>query len=217
MPLDLDVYLKRKPDFEGFLREDVGLKPEGTHPRLKVRTYGWFPTNERRARDFVYVREYFEPSLYPHVTYDGCHDIGNIVKETAREGIALPQDFIKKVKKDEDRMVADEEMYQILQNHQGLENLLREYQPFWGILRFSHGEPTYWVTLVAKLNAPKNVVTGMSRLAQFLATRYDGLVWDDQTGQFGKPEAETLHQLGSALFDTFTSSLDKAGFKWEPF
>ncbi len=216
MTIDLNAYLKRKPDFEGFLREDVGLESVETDLNFKVRTYRWFPTSRREAGDHVYVSEYFELSHHSCLTYYGDHNIDNAAKEKAREGIVIPKDFVRKVEKHDGSVIADKEMYRILQNHPELEQLLQEDQPLWGILRFTQGEPTYDVHFEAKINAPEAVLRGMSNLAQFLATRYDGLVWDEQTERFGKPDAPTLYQLGNAAFGAFTPLMDKVGFEWKP-
>lgn len=213
MTIDLGAYLKRKPDFEGFLRGDVGLELVETDPKFKVRGYRWFPTSRRKAGDSVYVIEHFEPSPYSCSTYD---DIDVVAQEKSREGIILPRDFVRKVRKDEGGVVADKEMYKILRAHPELEQLLQEDQPLWGILRFTQGEPTYDINFEANIFAPEAVLRGMSNLAQFLATRYDGLVWDGQTEQFGKPDAQALHQLGNSAFGAFTSLMGKIGFEWKP-
>jgi|SRR3989344_758720 len=216
MGIDIDVYLKRKPYFDGFLSRDVRLELVKTDSRFKVRTYKWSPTSRSESGDNVYVGEHFEPFHHSCLTYDGGHNIDIVAQEKSRQGIILSQDFLRKVKKDDGWLVADKEMYQILQNHPELEKMLEEDQPLWGILKFTQGEPTYWVTLEGKIYSPLDVLTGMSNLAQFLATRYDGIVWSGEIGQFGKPDAKTLHQMGSDVFNGITSLMDKIGSEWRP-
>ena len=216
MTIELNVYLKKKPDFEGFLIEDVGLELVETDSIYEFRKYKWSPTSRREAGDNVYVVEYFESSLYSCLAYWSDQDIDTVAQEKSRQGIILPQDFVRKVKKDDGELIADKEMYQILQNHPELENMLEKDQPLWGILKFTQGEPIYWVNLEGKIYTPQDILTSMSNLTQFLAARYDGIVWDEHTGQFGKPDAKILHQMGSAAFSGFISLIDRLGFEWRP-
>ncbi len=219
MTIDLEVYLKKKPDFEGLLQEDIGLE-QVEIPGLSFngRTFKWYPTPRRCSPNHIYVDENYGQSHYSCLAFLGDYSIEKVAKDEAKIGVKIPQSFVDKVKKHNGSIIADREMFRLLQKHPELEGILKELlggeECLCGLLRFTQGEPTYHVDIEAKINAPEDVLQAMINLAKFLTIRYDGLIWNQGEGKFGIPDAASLHKLGASAFKIVTKEIVKAGFKW---
>ncbi|MDD5193961.1 MAG: hypothetical protein PHF67_05270 [Candidatus Nanoarchaeia archaeon] len=211
MTITLDLYLKSQPNFGDFLSEDVGLQLVQRSKNPKFRTYEWFPKNEK---DAVYVHEYLNPVPYSCLAYPGDFNIDEFAKRKSMRGIFLPEDFVKKVREDQGVIIADKKMKALLEKHPELERILEENQPLWGILKFTKGNPTHSVTLEAKYSVDEETLTSMIRLAEFIAAKYDGLIWNSQNRQFDCPDPRTLDKIRILAFKDFVLSVDPTQFEW---
>lgn len=216
MAIILEVYLKRKPDFESYLKERLGLELWKDFSDIKSKIYLRYP-KKGDVGPPIRITENVEPSKaesnYP---YDGRHfKIEDDIKEANRKGIVIPEPFIRKIRKDGGRVIADEELYNILQNSPQFEEALQRHQtilnhqPVYGIVKFTQGKiPTYHVDLHVVIHASREVFKDMIYVAQFTAAKYDGIIYDPQEGKFGLPNSQELHKLGHTLLERVTSWLE---------
>ncbi len=206
MTVDIGVYAKRKPDFGGFLQEDIGLALHNEEPGYKI--WRWYPVEERRENP-VYIVENSRPTAYSIGYFDASEEIVQV----RRSGI---EPFIQHVDRNKGAVIADQELYRIFQQYPQLEELFPDVEPVWGLLKFTHGRPTYDVDLSTQIHAPQEVLGGMVNLARFFASRYNGIIWDEQTGKFGTPDAKEMYETSSRGFRAFMELMDKTGFDVRP-
>ncbi|MEK6830961.1 MAG: hypothetical protein AABX77_02935 [Nanoarchaeota archaeon] len=186
--ITLVAFLRKKPDFNGFLEEDVKIKLVSNNNSDK--TYEWFPINRKKPSVSISAsdkKSYY--SAYSNFTFS------SINKD-------IPQWLINKISKTKGFLIADEEMYRIFQKYPRLENLLKVEEPLWEVLKFTKGKPTYFVSLETKLYPEKGVLNGMCNLAKYFSAVYDGLVWNEETKKF---EAD-----GNKLYDFYCKAYELA-------
>ena len=203
MTLDLQVYTEKKPDFEGFLEQDVGLEFTRNFQRWKM--YRW---NVKGGHvNIVYNPE---PSIYSTDSqYFGCptEDSEQELVSLAKKGIVIPSDFRDRVESENGVVVADERMFEILQEHPELPDILPLEEPLWSVLKQIKGKSCYTTDPEVKIYASEEVIQSMINLSHFLAERYNGVIYCLDTMQVGVPDASSLHNLGQetagAIFGSF--------------
>lgn len=202
MSLDLDVYLLKKPDIDSLVK-DPGLVENDEQLFEHGKIY-------RLNNVFAVFDEPLEPSRWSCSEYgmEGEYTIEEEAKRLKRrkKKIILPKEFIDKVK--QDNIVADEQMYEILQKHPKLAKHLERLEPLWGILNLTKGKSAYGVRLTVHIAAHPETVDSMTKLAQVLAVRYDGIIWDDQTNEFNNPDPKRLNEIGMSAFGYISSVLE---------
>jgi len=171
----LQLITKKKPDYNaGFLREDLGIRLGKERDNDKMRVWVTGETQDPA----VFILEPTEPDFY---TVGLTRNVAeHMVVENARsEGLQVPHQFIHRLYQDDGLLMADENLYQILQQEPQVEELLLD--PIWDIVRFTRGNPTYNAVFESETQRPsKKLLTGLQNLAVMLAKQYEGLVWDGQ-------------------------------------
>lgn len=144
---------------------------------------------------FFIVHEFEDPSVYVYrrdveIRRDFTEAYHEAVRLAREEGADVPSILSQKFNKDGYRIVADGELYEVLQRNPELEEQLPWFQPLWDIVKLSKGGPIYEVALttcmVPLLGTPlgeRNLET-MTEMAYHLATKNNGIVWDNKLRRF---------------------------------
>ena len=53
----------------------------------------------------------------------------------------------------------------------------------------------------------------MTGLASYLASSFDGIIYEDQTNKFGKPDPKVLNKLGMETLIAVTENIKSKGFE----
>lgn len=172
--------------------------------RTDVKIFKHRPQNKGTTAHVYYDTQ---PFTYRHDHERFGTSVDSLIYSAREHEITMPDALIQKAQREGRFLNADGELHRILQEAPQLERL-RRYQPLWGFAKFTEGKPAHYASLVAGELAPRDVVDSMTYLAQFLATKYNGIVWDASKGRFGKPRK----QFGNIGYDSFDPRA--VGWSW---
>lgn len=199
MTIDFEVYLNKKPEFDGPLLNELSLIPFPDYLGFGFNQYLWQSVYEDESS----VRVTFHPDPFrgnnDFYCIEDCFDEEKFKQKVTKLkeksiGVLRVLDKIRKCNGD---VEADEEMYRLLQHYPGLAEIFPELEPVWGIANHSKGAPTYQVYLEAKAYASKQVLDGMVHLGMSLASNYDGIMWSYY--KFGFPDIARIHEIYSEV------------------
>ena len=197
----LSLLLKNELVLDRCLRR-VLVEESGERTDVKI-----FKHHSENKGTAVHVYYDAQPFTYRHDHERLGTSVDSLIYSAREHEIDMPDALIQKAQREGRFLNADEELYRILQEAPQLERLSR-YQPLWGFARFTAGKPAHYASLVASEIIPREVADSMTHLAQFLATKYDGMVWDASKGRFGKPRK----QFENIKYDSFDPR--SVGWSW---
>ena len=111
---------------------------------------------------------------------------------------------------------ADRELYIFLCENPALIETFPLLKTEFTLARFSQGTPLHEIGLEAKQHAPKEVIANMVGVASYFAKSFDGVMYEDQTNEFGTPNPDRLRSIGMESFLAFTEDAKKKGYKTIP-
>lgn len=112
---------------------------------------------------------------------------------------------------------ADKELYRFLCEYPDLMHAFPLLKTEFTLAKFSQGLPLHTVGLEAKVFAPREVIASMVGLASYFAKAFDGIIYEDQTNEFGIPDADRLHSIGMDVFLAVAEDARKRNGKITPF
>lgn len=217
MTLDLLVYSKSKPKI-GEVKKLLNI--EKTLKEAKTDLLIWQPFNDTqieikfRNEPFIESREY-----HPD-------EIGKMYVQAQARGYNLPKELLAKFYADGQLLDAeiayeskenpdyssyvvrvDEELYGILSLYPYLPEALPSLSTAWEIARFSRGMPLNETELSIVMGSSEQEIECMANLASHIAKEYNGILWDPQTGTFGKPDAKKMSERGKEFVDAIIKSM----------
>lgn len=187
--LDLSVYTIQKPEFHGFLRTRYHL--EEADPAFHFR--GCSTKRDRNRHGFNIPNPEGESPVEVTVDQEPRHDFypRYIWELKIKDLRGLPIDLLRRgYSRDGGFLVGDEELLSRLPiNLQGYkDNPLRR---FLEVLRWSGGRPIYHTHFAASYGDQRGI-TDAAGLSRILAERFDGIVWNPLTAEFGSPDVEPM-------------------------
>ncbi|MBU0536503.1 MAG: hypothetical protein KKE20_06035 [Nanoarchaeota archaeon] len=196
MTIDFELYLLKKPDFSSQVIKQFGMEHDPEYPVKDYKAYRWKPIKNEHH---LWVYENTKPSIAVNAFYlmDGELDgesLASKVNELRMNNHFIPYSFIKKLRKDKGEISADQTLYSLLEQYPKLSRMFPELEPVWGVVRESHGAPVYQVSFEAKAYSSVELLAQVCRLARFMASAYKGLLWNEETREFGFPDVEKIQR-----------------------
>ncbi len=208
MTLNIDIYCREKPDLRGLAKE-LDWRSEISSLSW-TKSYRWRPTS-----DVVRISFDTRSPLHYSSFYEK-DDITDIFVQARKDGIDIPTELTDKVKDDSWCVKADEKLYSLLLKYPHLEGGLPLFKNEWVIVRFSEGQPLYFVDLESTVFVSKKTISVMSALSARIAENYHGLIYEDQIDKFGVPDAGQLRELMVGAAWSLGSSVREMGFEFKP-
>lgn len=212
--VELHIYSKERPKLTpGFLEEwdlhHIKTIDEKRDILMVYRDYRiiyrWQEPVEEGPRSFIDV------SVEPlKSTWSCLIDVEYNIDEVKEKGLTIPEPYIRKLRRD-DGTITDRQTYKLLQRYPELETGLPQYEPLWGLLKFFKGKKFYSVDLETPIWASEKAIGHTAGLAVAIASKFQGIIWDEQTGRFGIPDTSELFRISNA------TSRGIAGFLGEHF
>ncbi len=239
MPINLDIYCTKQPTLHDLV-EPLKLKP--AVPLRNYEKYVWTPLEGStsilialKKDPFIvsdaYDRECIDESIAT-ARFAGLEIPQGLVQKLRRDNIINPGmlcTFIAQqnetgisiarpscLEDDAYTLRADKELYELATEFPLLEGVDPWFKKAFGVAKFTKGEPTYEVSLETKVFAPEETLKHMAELAGYFAIAFNGIIYDPDNEEFGKPKSNKLHEEGMRVFMAFIKDANKKGLDFKP-